>query len=53
MGSFLIWNATPQSRQFRFRVLNRTLNRQELRQFITAFASMVVKLMFCVEPRDT
>ena len=28
--------------QFRFRVLNHTLNREELRQFNTAFASMVV-----------
>ena len=29
--------------QFRFRVLNHTLNRRELRQFTTAFASMVAK----------
>ena len=36
--------------QFRFRVLNHTLNREELRQFNTAFASMVAKIMFCVEP---
>ena len=36
--------------KFRFRVLNHTLNRQELRQFTTAFVSMVVKIMFCVEP---
>ena len=34
--------------QFGFRVLNHTLNREELRQFNTAFASMVVtKYVLC------